>query len=194
MNLLQKAFDLICIWNGMKPNFMPEIAAALSRRRIVKAYGGNVPIQIAALLMHSLEEERISELTLEAEFGQDVANLVRKTREDLSLSWRERKQQLLDKAVSCCQGVAILLLAEQIDKLAHFMREMPCVAYNEFKDYWLKQDAGGHEYLWYATQLVRTLHGNMRVLHNVEYSTLDTSKATKELGRIAFDFEHEFKL
>jgi hypothetical protein len=112
--------------------------------------------------------------------GREVTQV--KLTEDKSRSWGERKLATIDLARRCCQGVAIVLIADKIDDMNASCRE----AFEP--GYWEKFNAGWERQMWFHQELLIALRSNSRLNGEApEYLDLRTWKAIEELQR-SFDF------
>jgi (p)ppGpp synthase/HD superfamily hydrolase len=160
----------------------PDLCHLAGMVRIVAGYGGREVTQVAAALRGMVEDCGVSVETLAAMFGPDPARIVGKLTEDKSRSWGERKLATIDLARRCCQGVAIVLIADKIDDMNASCRE----AFEP--GYWEKFNAGWERQMWFHQELLIALRSNSRLNGEApEYLDLRTWKAIEELQR-SFDF------
>jgi len=171
-----------------KGSGVPYVAHLYSVMSIVAAYGGQDATRTAAVLHDIVEDTDWSAARVAAEFGDDVANIVNKVTEDKTLTWAARKAAVVERAETCCQGVAIVLMADKLDNLLSFIREE---GEGEARDaYWAKFNAGREDQFDFYVKLVRALRGNPRLRGgDVEWSCLRTADLWLELKRALDVFE-----
>jgi (p)ppGpp synthase/HD superfamily hydrolase len=131
-------------------NGAPYEAHLLACQSFVASYKGRAPTQAAALVI--------------------------KLTEDKALSWYERKARVVAMAKHCCQGVAIVLMADKTDNLLSFRREMKTES-----SYWRRFNVGLGDQIWFHQHLVDALHQNKRLGFPGEHSDLWTWSALEEL-------------
>lgn len=167
-----------------KGNGAPYSVHLMSCLGIVCSYGGKEVTQVAALFHDSVEDAGFSYEAIEQDYGPEVTNIVRKLTEKKkkALSWHARKQQVIDLAGICCQGVGIVLIADKLDNLQSFVRDLS--RYSDPQDYWSKFNAGFTDQLWFYQSLCRALCENRRLIQMIEHPDLRTYYAIAELMRV----------
>jgi (p)ppGpp synthase/HD superfamily hydrolase len=157
-------------------NGAPYEAHLLACQSFVASYKGRAPTQAAALLHDILEETLVSPAMLRDVVDDQVTSMVIKLTEDKALSWYERKARVVAMAKHCCQGVAIVLMADKTDNLLSFRREMKTES-----SYWRRFNVGLGDQIWFHQHLVDALHQNKRLGFPGEHSDLWTWSALEEL-------------
>jgi (p)ppGpp synthase/HD superfamily hydrolase len=159
-----------------KGNGMPYEAHLWSCLSFVGSYGGQEPVQAAALLHDILRDTEMSPMTLRDIVGDQVSSTVIKLTEDKGLSWYERKPRVVRLAEQCSQGVGIILMADKNDKLRAHCRREP-----GNPDYWHKFKPGFEDQLWFYQNLIDALQQNLRLVRPGEHPSLRTWDALMEL-------------
>ena len=157
-------------------NGCPSPCHLLSCVQIVAGYGGDAITQAAAALHEIIEVVRWTVDRVKKEFGQPVASLVAQVTEDRRLPWRDRKQEIIDRAGHCEQAVGAVLMADKLDTLLAFCREQHGSA-----DYWTTFQAGFADHLWFYQTLLRALRSNRQVTENADDPQLRTVALLDEL-------------
>ncbi|HEU0120951.1 MAG TPA: HD domain-containing protein [Bryobacteraceae bacterium] len=122
--------------------------------RLLADAGCDANLIAAGYLHDAIEDVRVSYETLAAEFGADIADLVKAVTDNKALRWRKRKQAQIDDAGAATPRVAALKLADKISNL-YSLRDTP-------PDGWGKAEI--REYLDWAHQVVTRLPGKNAVL------------------------------
>ena len=92
--------------------------------RLLAEAGCDANVVAAGFLHDTIEDVRVSYETLVAEFGEDIADLVRAVTDDKSQRWQKRKQAQIDHAPEATPRVASLKLADKISNL-YSLRDTP---------------------------------------------------------------------
>lgn len=87
--------------------------------------GCDVNLVAAGYLHDSIEDVDVTFEQLVAEFGEDIAELVRSVTDDKRLHWRARKQAQIDEAEHATARVAALKLADKVSNLCSLLEGPP---------------------------------------------------------------------
>jgi (p)ppGpp synthase/HD superfamily hydrolase len=102
-------------------NHIAEVALLVAEA----TQGGDVDLVIAAYLHDTIEDQEVKYETLAAEFGWDVADLVREVSDDKSLPKAERKRLQVEHARSITPRAKHLKLADKISNLNAILASPP---------------------------------------------------------------------
>ncbi|BFZ22055.1 hypothetical protein BsWGS_25094 [Bradybaena similaris] len=90
----------------------------------------------AALLNSVMEETETSYYELHAEFGEDIANLVKELTSDKSIQKQERRQRLLDSVSRFSPRAKAVLLAKELNMLREYRRAPPAWSKEKLQEYY----------------------------------------------------------
>ncbi|KAK0067233.1 guanosine-3 5-bis(diphosphate) 3-pyrophosphohydrolase MESH1 [Biomphalaria pfeifferi] len=110
----------------------------------------------AALLHDTIEDTGTSFYELQAEFGEDVANLVKEVTDDKTLPKEERKLQQIVNASKSSYRAKLVKLADKLYNLRDLRRATPVG--------WSKERVD--EYFRWASQVVAGLKGTNKALED----------------------------
>ncbi|MBM4118384.1 bifunctional (p)ppGpp synthetase/guanosine-3',5'-bis(diphosphate) 3'-pyrophosphohydrolase [bacterium] len=126
-------------------NHLAEVALLVAEA----TQGADASLVIAAYLHDTIEDREVMHETLVAEFGQDVADLVREVTDDKSLKKEERKRLQIEHARSASPRAKHLKLADKISNLNSILSSPPAEWSAERK----------REYFDWAAQVVAGCRG-----------------------------------
>lgn len=128
-------------------------------RDLVRRAGGAEALQAAALLHDVQEDLGWTPQRVEALAGPDVARWVAQLSEDKRLSWKDRKQAVIDWAAQADPEPLAILLADKLDNLASTLAEMPADP-AAFREYWSRFNAPPALQAWFYRQLHESARRN----------------------------------
>ena len=102
-------------------NHLAEVALLVAEA----TQGADANLVIAAYLHDTIEDQEVKHETLVAEFGRDVADLVREVTDDKSLPKAERKRLQIEHARSASLRAKHLKLADKISNLNSILASPP---------------------------------------------------------------------
>ena len=102
-------------------NHLAEVALLVAEA----TQGADVNMVIAAYLHDTIEDQEVKHEKLVAEFGRDVADLVREVTDDKSLPKAERKRLQIEHARSASTRTKHLKLADKISNLNSILASPP---------------------------------------------------------------------
>jgi (p)ppGpp synthase/HD superfamily hydrolase len=101
-------------------NHLAEVGAILARH-----VPGDVNVIIAGILHDTLEDTQTTHAELEAEFGRDVADLVREVTDDKSLPSEERKRRQITETPHKSARARMIKLADKTSNLRSLAEDPP---------------------------------------------------------------------
>ena len=102
-------------------NHLAEVALLVAEA----TQGADANLVIAAYLHDTIEDQEVKHETLTAEFGRDVADLVREVTDDKALPKAERKRLQIEHARSASLRAKHLKLADKISNLNSILASPP---------------------------------------------------------------------
>ena len=102
-------------------NHLAEVALLVAEA----TQGADANLVIAAYLHDAIEDQEVKHETLVAEFGRDVADLVREVTDDKSLPKAERKRLQIEHVRSASPRAKHLKLADKISNLNSILASPP---------------------------------------------------------------------
>lgn len=129
----------------------PYVNHVIGVAHILVSEGGITDVSViqAALLHDTVEDTDTSFYELQAEFGEDVANLVREMTDDKSLPKAERKALQISHAPKASYRAKLVKLADKLYNLRDLRRVTP--------EGWTEERV--QEYFEWAAQVVAGLRG-----------------------------------
>ena len=132
----------------------PMIIHPISVGMLLEEYGYDNKMIAAGFLHDVVEDTNYTLEDIEKEFGSDIADLVKGASEsDKSLSWKERKQQVIDKIRKLPLRNKLVIAADKVNNLEDLM----LFSQKKGKIDFSKFNAGGVEQKWFYTNLYESL-------------------------------------
>ncbi len=112
-------------------------------------------IVIAGILHDTVEDTDVTLEDIEMQFGRHVSRLVKGCSEpDKSLSWRTRKEYMLDYVENKADyDTKLIILADKLSNIRSIYRNLETMG----DALWDKFNAGYEEQMWYSTEMCRAL-------------------------------------
>lgn len=129
-------------------------------------------LMIAGILHDTVEDTDATIEMIRDAFGEDVAALVASHTEDKSLSWKERKQMMIDELQDADLRVKILVLSDMLANLRTMARDHKKIG----EKLWERFNAPKELQTWYY-------HGAKDALSDLEFNE-DTKSAYLELVKL----------
>jgi (p)ppGpp synthase/HD superfamily hydrolase len=120
---VKRALDLAAVWHhGQHRKYpgieVPYLSHPAGVAIILSHHGFATPVVVAGVLHDVVEDTTATLEEIAAEFGPEVAALVRDVSEpDKSASWEDRKRQYLERFPHKPWGAQAITLADKIDNL-----------------------------------------------------------------------------
>lgn len=140
-----------------------DVGNAYAVREIVRQYGGGTNTQVAAILVASAKAHPYSREQVAATFGEDIARLYGKVAD------RYRADRMTEILDTCCQGVAVIVLALELARWLEIFRAGPT-----------PDEAGMRA----GNNAITVAANNSRVRTASEYPELRTDRLLDELGEV----------
>ncbi|MBD3246739.1 MAG: HD domain-containing protein [Candidatus Omnitrophica bacterium] len=139
-------------YQARKKTKIPYIVHPLGVGKILIEYGFPDDLVVAGILHDTLEDTKVTGKMIADKFGAGVLTIVEGCSEqDKSLSWMERKTQMLRLAANVPEEVLTVECADKLDNIRAIRHD--CA--REGERFWQKLSASKEKQCWYYRSFVR---------------------------------------
>ena len=137
---------------------IPYIVHPINVAKTLFQWSSDEDLVIAGLLHDVIEDTPVDLKTIEQEFGEHIANLVKAASQDKRLPWETRKSMEIEKIKNLPIEVVLLLLADKLDNIRDIHIDYLVIG----DELWNRFNRPVDKQKWYYTSLARAFINRLK--------------------------------